>query len=312
MATATCILANGLALEAIMPQHTTAVLSVLRYFEVFNYPLTEAEIYAYLPDNSLLAHELGHCLQTMVDTGEIWQFGPYYQSSPQPDWVAKRLDKNQRADAFLPKAHRMARFIGHFPFVRAVMVSGSLSKHCMAPDGDVDFFIITAPGRLWLARTLLVVFKKLFLFNSHKYFCINYLIDTAHLEIEEKNRFTATECATLLPIVDAELYQAFLAANGWVTKEFYPNMPPRSTERTQNLPKTWAKKSLEWLLSGHLGQWADSGCMRFTVGFWRKKFRHLSDERFSLNLKSRRYVSKHHPLGFQQRVLQRYAELMGN
>jgi hypothetical protein len=310
MTTQTGTPATSIEPEAPAPQHTLAVLSVLRYFEVFSYPLTEAEVSFYLPDNGLTATDLHQCLECMVETGQIWRFDGHFQSSPDPNWLPQRFEKNQRADAYLPKAYQMARFIGKFPFVRAVMVSGSLSKHCMAPDGDIDFFIVTAPKRLWLARTLLVVFKKIFLFNSHKYFCINYLIDTEHLEIEEKNRFTATECATLLPMVNADLYYRFMAANTWVSQDFYPNARQRNTDQTQPLPSGTGKKTLEWLFNGRLGQWADGFCMRFTVGFWRKKFRHFSEERFSLNLKSQRYVSKHHPLGFQHRVLQRYAELM--
>ena len=79
-------------------------------------------------------------------------------------------------------------------------ISGSLSKGYYDDDGDIDFFIITSPKRLWIARTFLILYKKIFLLNSRKYFCVNYFISSNALEIEEKNIFTATELTTLLPM----------------------------------------------------------------------------------------------------------------
>ena len=98
------------------------------------------------------------------------------------------------------KALRNARLIFHFPFTRAIMISGSLSKNYADEASDVDYFIIVKPGRLWIARTLLIIYKRIFLMNSKKYFCVNYFIDEDHLEIEEKNLFTAVELTTLIPI----------------------------------------------------------------------------------------------------------------
>ena len=156
-----------------------AVLQALAYFEVFSYPLTQEEVFDFCAEASATRREVAETLMHLVAQGRIFQFGSFFQAKDEATWAAQRLQCNRLADDFLPKARRMARFIGQFPFVRGVFVSGSLSKHCMRPESDVDFFIITEPGRLWLARTLLVVFKKIFLLNSHKYFCVNYFVDTA-------------------------------------------------------------------------------------------------------------------------------------
>ena len=177
-----------------------AILQTLAYFEVFSYPLTREEVWVFGQDPDLEASAVFDALQTLVDQGIIFQFGPFFQTQNQENWVQQRLDCNRRADEILPIAQQKAQFIGQFPFVRGVFISGSLSKHYMRPDSDVDFFIVTEPGRLWLARTLLVLYKKIFLLNSHKYFCVNYFVDTKHLEIAEKNLFTATESITLLPM----------------------------------------------------------------------------------------------------------------
>lgn len=288
---------------------TQALRSTLAYFEIFRHPLTAREVWEFSHGPaSPLEVETG--LRRLVQAGEVWEQEGFYQSKPDPTWVPERLERNRRADAFLPRAHRMGRFIGAFPFVRAVLVSGSLSKHSMAADSDVDFFIVTTPNRLWLARTLLVVFKKVFLLNSHKYFCVNYFVDTEHLDIEERNLFTATEIVTLLPVYGATWAARFAAVNDWAWRQFLPNAPHRDLSQVPVGEPSWGKRLLEMLLSTPPGNWLDRAAQRLTVAFWQRKFRHFDTRHFDAALKSRRYVSKHHPLWFQEKVLTQHAAKM--
>jgi hypothetical protein len=282
-------------------------MRALVYFEIFSYPLTAEEIFQFsnYPDATL--DEVSEKLQNLVKQSLVFRFDSFFQIKNDPSWVLRRLDCNRRADRLLPLARRIARFIGGFPYVRGVFVSGSLSKHSMSADSDIDFFIVTQPGRLWLARTLLVLFKKIFLFNSHKYFCVNYFLDTEHLEIEEKNLFTATEIATLLPMYGRDSCEAFRRSNGWV-REFLPHFPPRPIGETPPCRCSFFKKTLEFLLASRLFGWLDAQAMRLTLSHWRRKFRHLDDGTFRGAFKSARHVSKHHPLYFQQRVLEQYGQ----
>ena len=216
---------------------------------------------------------------------------------------------NQRAQQFLPKAHMMSRLMSKFPFVRAVFISGSLSKNVMPDGGDIDYFIVTQPGRLWIARTLLVLFKKLFLFNSHKYFCVNYFVDQNHLEIEEKNRFTATEIITLLPTYGQQYYQQFFAANTWA-KKYYPCFPERAVTEIPVHQSGWVQQTGEFFFKEKTGDWVDRFFMKKTLNYWHRKFENFDKDKFAIALKSRPYVSKHHPLDFQTRVLAEYQNRM--
>jgi len=75
--------------------------------------------------------------------------------------LAERRKKgNDAAAKLLKKADKAANFIAAFPFVKGVAISGSLSKKFADEDADIDFFIITAANRLWLARTFLHLFLK--------------------------------------------------------------------------------------------------------------------------------------------------------
>ena len=102
------------------------------------------------------------------------------------------------------------RSIKRFPFVRAVFLSGELSKNISSDDGDIDFMIVTEKNRLWICRTLLTFFKKIFLFNQKKYLCINYFVDEEHLHLPKKNIFTATEIAHVKPLFNFILFQLTL------------------------------------------------------------------------------------------------------
>lgn len=281
-----------------------AVLHTLAYFEIFSYPLRLEELVAFSTKPGISSDQVLEKSKELVEQGLIFQFGAFYQLKNEVTWAPTRLESNRLASAILPKARGMARFIAQFPFVRGVFVSGSLSKHCMRPESDVDFFIVTAPNRLWLARTLLVFFKKIFLFNSHKYFCINYFVDTEHLEIEEKNLFTAMESITLLPMWGQVYYDKFREANTWAWSLF-PNFAKRSTDGLAAGSNGLLKQSMEFVLSGAPGNWLERKFMQLTVAFWRRKFSHLDPKTFDLALKSRKGISKHHPLHFQQKVLQR-------
>ena len=42
--------------------------------------------------------------------------------------------------------------------------------------------------------------------------------------------------------------------------------------------------------------------------YWRRKFNYMDEKSFSVNLKSQKNVSRHHPNDFQEPVLKLYAE----
>ena len=67
------------------------------------------------------------------------------------------------------------------PYVRGVFISGQLSRYIADQKSDIDYFIVTEPERLWIVRTLFVLFRRTFLLNNRKYFCTNYYVTTEKL-----------------------------------------------------------------------------------------------------------------------------------
>jgi predicted nucleotidyltransferase len=219
-----------------------------------------------------------------------------------PELVDRRLKGNEMSKKIMPKAVRVSKFIGKFPYVESVCLSGALSKGYFDDNGDIDFFIITNPSRLWIARTLLILYKKIFLLNSNKYFCVNYFISTDQLEITEKNRFTATELLTLIPICGPKVFESFIEANSW-TKSFLPNAVPHNRDNLKDISKPWLTNNFETLCNFTFGTGLDEIFRRITLKKWNSKFKNMKKADFDIALKSTQTVSKHHPNNFQKKVI---------
>lgn len=281
------------------------VLKTLLYFDIFSYPLKTGEVYTFLRTVPRGPVEVRECLEALAEKKHVFRFGELYSLHPNEINITRRIKGNLAAEEWLTVAKKKARFIATFPFVRAVMASGSLSKGYMDEKSDLDFFIVTAPGRLWIARTLLVLYKRLFLFNSHKCFCVNYFVDQHHLEIEEKNLFTATELATLIPLYNYEAYEEVLMSNSWVN-EYFPNYRPRPRGAGSERVLSLFGKVIEYMLLP-VAPWLDKVFMKISRKRWKSLYaRQYAREDFEIAFKSRRHVSKNHPNHYQKKILDLY------
>src|SRR5690606_24695517 len=137
------------------PSIELTLLQPLVYFDIFNYPITKDEIFNFLGKTDAKNGTLDNALNNLIKQGIVFNLDGFFSLQNQKELVTRRLNGNHKAQWFLKKAKKWSNFIGSFPFVRGVFISGSLSKNFMTADSDVDYFIITKPGRLWLARTLL-------------------------------------------------------------------------------------------------------------------------------------------------------------
>ena len=240
-------------------------------------------------------------LSRLLEKNAIFKINDYYLCESEINLIKRRIDGNKMAKSIFPKAIKVSNFIAKFPFIEGVGISGALSKGYHDEKSDIDFFIITTPNRLWIARTLLILYKKIFLLNSKKYFCVNYFIESDTLEIAEKNRFTATELITLIPMCGQTIFQSFYNKNQWANK-YYPNYNKNGYEIV-TLEKPHLSKLIESLLKRSFGDFLDSFFLKLTYRKWKRKFKTLDEENFKVAMKSTKNVSKHHPQNFQKKVI---------
>ena len=219
------------------------ILRTLLYYDIWAYPLSAQEILRFFPGRPPSPSELSGHLDRCKASGLIGEAEGYYFVRGRTEEAVELRRRNARRAAVMWKAATFsASVIKTFPFIRAVFVSGELSKDVASPDGDIDFLILTEPGRLWIARSLLTLFKKVFLLNSKKFFCLNYFVSADECELDCRNIFAATEIAHLKPLYNADLFRRYMAANRWI-RSFFPgftftlNGPARVSNRRSVLQR---------------------------------------------------------------------------
>lgn len=285
------------------------IVKTLLYYDIFSYPLRDDEIFAFLPSNSIMPKDILQELESMVSDGSVYADRGFYSIR---SGVHQQVDRRLSMELYARRHWRVARFmtqiIKRCPFVDAVMITGTLGKNLSAPELDIDFFIVTQPRRLWIARTLLILFKKLFLLNSRKYFCLNYFITADDLEIEEKNIFTATEIAHIKVLYNSSLLLSFLEANEWIS-HFFPNwsMDKMPLIRPNNRRSIFATVA-GYVLPGTFGDRVDSMLMQVWENVWKRRYPDLSEERRNALFRVSATRSKAHEPDFQTRILSAYEE----
>ena len=282
------------------------LLKVLLYFDIFSYPLTKRELITYSGISGEDGESADAAIEMLQREGLINGFGGLYFVGAKRQNVVRRLNGNNRAAGRMKTARRFSRFISWFPFVRGVFISGSLSKGFAAKEDDIDYFIVTEPERLWLVRSLLTIFKKVFLLNSYRNFCINYFVDSNHLFIKEHNRYTATETAFLVPLFNSTMHQRLLDQNSWAG-EYYPNlMTINNYDCHNNEPAL--KRVVEKLLSGTLTGRLDNYLYRRSGSWIRKRFSHMDDDTFARNFRVLRHELQYFPNSYHFSIMNKYNE----
>lgn len=271
------------------------VLKVVLYFDLFRHPLSPQEIYEFLPSNSTTPAEVASVCSSPTLTAIIDSFqGLFFLKERGSECVSERRNKENIAARRWKIARFVVSLIGYFPFVRGVGISGELSKGVSTAESDIDYVVITKGGRLWICRTLLIIFKKTVLFNSKKYFCINHVVSEDHLQVVPHNVYTALELATVQPMLNDVLFIRYHAENPWL-EQFLPNWwSSFRKDREPNISGRTFKPSilqriLELPLYGIPGDRVEQWLMRFWVNVWKRRYPDLSDEE-----RSRRFAATPH------------------
>jgi predicted nucleotidyltransferase len=285
----------------------TDILSTLAYFDMFNYPLKKREVFLFLANN--YENEVFEdAIFDLQNRCLIFEMGDFYSLHDNYDLLYRRKQGNKKAKELMRTADKVAAFLSKFPYVRAIGVSGSLSKDFADDQSDIDFFIITEKNRLWVARTIMHCFKKLtFLINRQHFFCMNYYIDETMLEIKEKNVYTATEVVTLIPYQGCNAFNKFYAANAW-TKTFLPNNYMRVASAKEPADSI-LKKVTEAAFNNLAGDIADKLLMKITTKRWGSKTKKekLNNRGIVMSMQACRHFAKPDPAFYQDKLMQLFA-----
>ena len=228
------------------------VLATLRFFDLQETPLTLWEVGRFLLDDpevmsgrldknfelinsaerkkataSVPLGDVLECLNTQCG-GEVENTLGYYHLPGRSDIARRRWSnyfygskREKRAKTFLP-------FLKHMPFVRGVAIGGSQALGQQKESSDIDLFIVSEPGFMWLVRTLISLYFQLFGMRRHgqkisNRFCLNHYVAGYKQVDRERNLYKAMEYSRLRPAVYAQGIREFLKANEYWIRAFLPN-----------------------------------------------------------------------------------------
>ncbi len=282
------------------------ILKTLGYFDLFHYPLTREEIYRFHAE-PVLHSAIDVALEALINDGSVFRLDEFYSVQCDLSLVQRRRKGNMLAIEQMKKAQQVSKLLSRFPFTKGIAVSGSLSKNFANAETDIDFFIVTDANRLWVARTFMHLYKKLtFLTGRQNWFCMNYYVDEAGLEITEKNIFTAMEIVTLLPMQGKSSLDNFMIENNWI-KKYFP-AERIIIDDTPEIKRRPIRRLIEKALSGGMGDAFDKWLMNITDRRWQKKTQkhQLNSKGICMGMIVGRHVSKPDPKNFQNKVVERY------
>ncbi len=281
------------------------VLRLILYFDLFQHPLRLSELVRLITpgdERPVLAAVEGLRQEGLVAGAPPWVHRP-----GQEGLVVRRAERERAAERLWPSARRAAALLSRLPYVRGLLVTGSLSKNSVDPDGDVDFMVLVEPGRVWTLKTLLQAGRRVLPDPARELFCTNYLLDTAHSRIDDRNLYTAIELATAVPIYGRDAVVALMRENAWAAR-FVPGWSwvEERARHTAPAPAHWPR--LEWAVPSVAQAPVERASLRAWDAFWERKYAYLHADDRKQRFKRRPELATNMLHDFQFKVLHEMGE----
>lgn len=205
-----------------MNQVEQAILATVAYADIFQYPLSALEIHRYLIGVRATVEEVQATLeQSNLIASRLDVAEGFYALHGGIKNLAIRRQRDRFSARLWPRAARYGKVMAGLPFVRMVAVTGSLAVNNADKRADLDYLVVTQPGRLWTVRALVVGLVRLAGYSKET-LCPNYFLSERALALQEQDLFTAHELAQMVPLSGMATYHRMRSLNPWVG-EYLPN-----------------------------------------------------------------------------------------
>lgn len=213
-----------------------AIIQTIAYFSIFKYPLTEWELWSFLPQKAELI-EVRQEVQRLLTSGQLAEKWGYYFLPGQMAIVNCRQQRYPVAIAKIKKAQRVANWLRWLPGVQFVALANLMGAYNLRAGGDIDLFIITKPNCLWFCRFWAALILQLLglrptIENRRDKICLSFWLSSDNLRIDQfklpdqaglPDWYYIYWLANLRPLVEQGLsYQQVIKQNPWL-KTYLPN-----------------------------------------------------------------------------------------
>jgi hypothetical protein len=228
------------------------------YGDIFDFPVTLDEMHRFCTlklSREELESEIKECEEFSRIVGSR---DGYYFLKGREALVAIREQRKESTEIAWRHAQAVVKLIKYVPFVKGILVTGSLAVDNARRKDDLDFLVIIDSGRLWFAFLILGMLQRVF---SRRFLCPNYYMTVDHLELTRHSFYVAREAAQARTIYGREPCLRFREANRWI-HEVLPNTngaarpAPLVVERKGVL--RWMTGTVEKLFRGGIGNRVES------------------------------------------------------
>ncbi|MDD3711104.1 MAG: hypothetical protein PHP37_00655 [Patescibacteria group bacterium] len=208
----------------------TEILKTITWFDLFSHPLTIFEIFKYI-NYSCKLNDVIVELENFSD--KIKNKNGLYYLSGREDIIEERFKRFNYFKKKIKRAKKFSKLISKIPSVSGVAISNIIGDHNLRESSDIDFFIITKSGKIWLTRFFCTFLAKiLHLRPNHKTkkdkICLSFYISSDNLNLEkyllnDKDLYFIYWLVGLEPIYDKKnIFSKFYQENSWL-KKYLPN-----------------------------------------------------------------------------------------
>lgn len=213
-----------------------AIVRTVAYFDIFDYPLTEVEIYRFL-----FGHTEDGCARKINQSlakglPGIEEKKGFYFLPGRAEIINTREERAGWSERKFALARRVAFLFRLIPWIRFVGVANIMGQKNLREDGDIDFFIITEAKKIWLTRFFANVITQLLGLRPKPQdvrdkICLSFFVSEDALNLEKLmlpgDIYFIYWLVGLEPVYQAGgIYGRLLAANLWI-KKYLPNWHPQ-------------------------------------------------------------------------------------
>ncbi|HOZ53687.1 MAG TPA: hypothetical protein PK142_03350 [bacterium] len=208
------------------------ILRTIIWFDLFSHPLSSWELFKFLNfkidyNNFLLI------LPKFFKELKIKNIHSFWCLEGRDDIIIERFKRFNYFKNKIKKAEKFTKIISFFPAIQGVFVSNIIGDHNLKKGSDIDFFIITKSGKIWLTRFFCAFIAKILGLRPNKRtkenkICLSFYIDESNLNLEpylynEKDWYFVYWLASLEPIFFRKnILDKFWSNNIWLNK-YLPN-----------------------------------------------------------------------------------------
>ena len=134
-----------------------SILRTLLYSDIFDYPLTEKEVWKYLiSGQKIKPFEFNKTIKKINSV--VYRKGNYLYIENRRFTFDKRQKKQKESEEKLRFAKKIIQKLSIIPSVMFIGISGSLSMMNAEKNHDIDLFVIAKHQTIWATRLFLILF----------------------------------------------------------------------------------------------------------------------------------------------------------